>query len=137
MSSSAVRSPAQKRTDLRSEAESVLDAAMPSIAAKDVYRAHDEGRMKDLLSGGAPSDAYAASIGVSRAAKLGVEAPRLMNREEVRAHVTADRVTAALGGTELSERVQKARPFEPRMLSCVGAAWPPHWPPPPPPPPPP
>ena len=78
--------------------------------------------MRTLLSGGAPSDAYAASIGVSRGSKLGVEAPRQLNREEVRAVVTADRVTAALGGTELADRVQKARPFEPRMLTCVSLA---------------
>ena len=114
------RSPAQKRTELRSEAAAELASSLPALSANQIYRAQDEGRMRELLSGGAPSDAYAASVGVSRGSKAVVDVPRLMNRDEVRAVVTADRVTAALGGTELSERVQKARPFEPRMLSCVG-----------------
>ena len=116
--------PGHKRLQLREEATTALASLVPDTNSRVLYKAHDStGRMQVLLSGGAPSDSYEKSLGAARHGKDGAPEPpsRMLNRDEIRDVVMADRVTSALGGTDLGERLQGTKPFEPKLLSCVFA----------------
>lgn len=112
-------SPGFKRAQLRAEASAALDSLLPDTTARVIYKAQDStGRMTTLLSGGAPSASYEASIGAGKLGKDGViPPPPMMSRTEIRDVVMADRVGATMGGTDLGQRLSSSRPFEPKLLS--------------------
>jgi len=120
MSASSPMSPAVKRLATRAEAASALDALVPDTTARTIYATHDAAqRMSTLLSGGAPSASYEASIGTTKHGKDGAPEPpqQMLNREQIREAVNADRVGSAMGGTDLGQRLQESRPFEPKLLT--------------------
>ena len=76
MSSFSPASPGFKRAQLRAEASAALDSLLPDTNARVIYKAQDStGRMTTLLSGGAPSVSYEASIGAGKLGKDGVIPP--------------------------------------------------------------
>ncbi len=74
--------------------------------------------MSAALSSGAPSATYAKSIGASRA-HADVIIPALPEFADNARKNREDRLTGSCGGTELASRLERVKPFEPKMLTCV------------------
>ncbi len=85
---------------------------------REIGSAHTAGRMKGLLSGGAPSDSYEASIGsVARRRGLEPAVPALPSLQDNIRTAARDQVAASVGNTDLESRLSGCKPFEPKMLS--------------------